>query len=212
MENHITIITETFMIKKLKSSYLILIFLMVLTSCVSNPYNEIIIATKDTAMYDTNYYNQLIINDEQNYLFKTVDYFSNNYPYSAKQLEEFFNVKFYISKKNINDETIIESESKHSYFKDISLTDGLPYGQLLFLNIEKPICFNRIKFLEKMMTDEYTLVPLLPVPSYASIMDKMNNKGTIHISYILINDRKDICVTELIFNTYELFDSSLYSN
>lgn len=156
--------------------------------------------------------NKLIINDEQVSLFKTIEYFSTAYPYTVTKVQEFFNTKL-ILKEN-NDVTYLYTSKSNdmSNLESVYIKGYEEKGQSLKLDFKAPVCFNADMFAKKMANDDYLLLLIPPVPSYAKIMDEERNVGTLQLEYKLMNDKNDICILSLNFNSRIIFDRSRFIN
>ena len=97
-----------------------------------------------------------------------------------------------------------------SNLDSIYIKDYEEKGQSLKLDFNTPICFNADIFAKKMVDDDYLLLLIPPVPSYAKIMDEERNVGTLQLEYKLVNNKNDICILGLHFNSRILFDKSRF--
>lgn len=175
-------------------------------------FNNQISNIKGNFMGNTEINNKLMMSNEQVSLFKTIEYFSTEYPYTVTKVQEFFNTDLILEENN--DVTYLYSSKSNdmSNLKSIYIKGYEEKGQSLKLDFKTPICFNTDMFAKKMVDDDYSLLLIPPVPSYAKIMDEERNTGTLQLEYTLINNKNDICILGLNFNSRILFDRSRFIN
>lgn len=150
------------------------------------------------SIYCTNAYSSITINneahintdslnEEKRMFFSTIDYFSNNYPYSASQVEEFYGYKFKLSKvaysRNNSFETL-QDTNKHPYIKNIKLKGDPKNSNLLIIYLKEPICFNSSDY-ENLISD-YKKSYNNHFQSYYGVLDKKNDIGTVFLTNRLV--------------------------
>ncbi len=85
-------------------------------------------------------------------LFKTIDYFSTNYPYSIPQLENYFHSKLIHQSNNE-----IYLLTNNDDIKTIDLRKGAE-EQFLIIDLKKQPCFDKDKFHRMMLEKHYTFL------------------------------------------------------
>lgn len=188
---------------------LVILILFNIVACKPHFTNQIS-NNQGNSMNDKEIDSKLMVSDEQVSLFKTIEYFSTEYPYTANKVQEFFDTKLIL--KESNDVTYLYSSKSDDMnnLESIYIKGYEEEGQSLKLDFKTPICFNADIFAKKMADDDYLLLTIPPVPSYAKIMDEGKDVGTLQLEYTFINNKNDICILGLSFNSRILFDKSRF--
>lgn len=79
------------------------------------------------------------LNEEKRMLFNTIDYFSNNYPYSIHQVENFYNHQFQLIEvaHGLNNFfEISQDTNEHPFIQDIDLRVGDINSKLLIIDFK----------------------------------------------------------------------------
>ncbi|SLJ83450.1 hypothetical protein DABAL43B_0232 [Psychrobacter sp. DAB_AL43B] len=111
------------------------------------------------------------LNEEKRMFFSTIDYFSNNYPYSTHQVEKFYGNNFKFIKYANNNSYEIESiKNKHPYIRNIKVKGDPQNSNLLIIYLKEPICFNSSDY-NKLISD-YKKPYNNHFQSYYRVLDK----------------------------------------
>lgn len=127
------------------------------------------------------------LNEEKRMLFNTIDYFSNNYPYSIHQVENFYNHQFQlieVSHGLNNFFEISQDTNEHPFIQDIDLRVGDINSKLLIIDFKNPICFNSSEY-NKLISD-YKKSYNSHFQSYYRVLDKKNDIGKVFLTNRLV--------------------------
>ena len=127
------------------------------------------------------------LNEEKRMLFNTIDYFSNNYPYSIHQVENFYNHQFQlieVSHGLNNFFEISQDTNEHPFIQDIDLRVSDINSKLLIIDFKNPICFNSSEY-NKLISD-YKKSYNSHFQSYYRVLDKKNDIGKVFLTNRLV--------------------------
>lgn len=127
------------------------------------------------------------LNEEKRMLFNTIDYFSNNYPYSIHQVENFYNHQFQLIEvaHGLNNFfEISQDTNEHPFIQDIDLRVGDINSKLLIIDFKNPICFNSSEY-NKLISD-YKKSYNSHFQSYYRVLDKKNDIGKVFLTNRLV--------------------------
>ena len=127
------------------------------------------------------------LNEEKRMLFNTIDYFSNNYPYSIHQVENFYNHQFQLIEvaHGLNNFfEISQDTNEHPFIQDIDLRVGDINSKLLIIDLKNPICFNSSEY-NKLISD-YKKSYNSHFQSYYRVLDKKNDIGKVFLTNRLV--------------------------
>lgn len=192
----------------IKSSFILGLVFCVSTAFAITPYEGIYKAPMDKTFNDFSFkvYKPIYkISDktQQEKVFQIADYFSNNYPFSKTQIEQYFDDTF-VTKESENNghfiANIFEPSKPNINLKDVDFRDA-SLKQLLVLTFKQPICFARDDFDKAMDKQNFELVF---EPSNLYFSGKMAKaQGRMSFSLADTNDRILRCVNTLVFDTFE---------
>ena len=180
------------------------------------------------------------LNKEKRMFFSTIDYFSNNHPYSTHQVENFYGNNFKFIKYTNNRFYEIESvKNKHPYIRNIKVKGDPQNINLLIIYLKEPICFNSSDYNELM--SDYKISYNSHFQSYYRVLDKKNDIGKVFLTNRLVivgikdhirgyssssnqsNNSKPLkiisdlekennsrCITNLTFNTFDSIKPKRY--
>ncbi len=158
--------------------------------------NTLLLST--ISIYCTNTYSSIAINNEAHInidssneekllFFNTIDYFSNNYPYSASQVEEFYGYKFKLTKvaySRNNSFEIFQDTNKHPYIENIKVKGDPQNSNLLIIYLKEPICFNSSDY--ENLISNYKKSYNNHFQSYYRVLDKKNDIGKVFLTNRLV--------------------------
>lgn len=127
------------------------------------------------------------LNEEKRMLFNTIDYFSNNYPYSIHQVENFYNHQFQLIEvaHGLNNFfEISQDTNEHPFIQDIDLRVSDINSKLLIIDLKNPICFNSSEY-NKLISD-YKKSYNSHFQSYYRVLDKKNDIGKVVLTNRLV--------------------------
>lgn len=127
------------------------------------------------------------LNEEKRMLFNTIDYFSNNYPYSIHQVENFYNHQFQLIEvaHGLNNFfEISQDTNEHPFIQDIDLRVSDINSKLLIIYLKNPICFNSSEY-NKLISD-YKKSYNSHFQSYYRVLDKKNDIGKVVLTNRLV--------------------------
>lgn len=127
------------------------------------------------------------LNEEKRMLFNTIDYFSNNYPYSIHQVENFYNHQFQLIEvaHGLNNFfEISQDTNEHPFIQDIDLRVSDINSKLLIIDFKNPICFNSSEY-NKLISD-YKKSYNSHFQSYYRVLDKKNDIGKVFLTNRLV--------------------------
>lgn len=127
------------------------------------------------------------LNEEKRMIFNTIDYFSNNYPYSIHQVENFYNHQFQLIEvaHGLNNFfEISQDTNEHPFIQDIDLRVGDINSKLLIIDFKNPICFNSSEY-NKLISD-YKKSYNSHFQSYYRVLDKKNDIGKVFLTNRLV--------------------------
>lgn len=127
------------------------------------------------------------LNEEKRMLFNTIDYFSNNYPYSIHQVENFYNHQFQLIEvaHGLNNFfEISQDTNEHPFIQDIDLRVSDINSKLLIIDFKNPICFNSSEY-NKLIFD-YKKSYNSHFQSYYRVLDKKNDIGKVFLTNSLV--------------------------
>ncbi|WP_201560034.1 hypothetical protein [Psychrobacter sp. NC44] len=127
------------------------------------------------------------LNEEKRMLFNTIDYFSNNYPYSIHQVENFYNHQFQLIEvaHGLNNFfEISQDTNEHPFIQDIDLRVSDINSKLLIIDFKNPICFNISEY-NKLISD-YKKSYNSHFQSYYRVLDKKNDIGKVFLTNRLV--------------------------
>ncbi|WP_426243564.1 hypothetical protein [Psychrobacter sp. TWP2-1-2] len=127
------------------------------------------------------------LNEEKRMLFDTIDYFSNNYPYSIHQVENFYNHQFQLIEvaHGLNNFfEISQDTNEHPFIQDIDLRVSDINSKLLIIDFKNPICFNSSEY-NKLISD-YKKSYNSHFQSYYRVLDKKNDIGKVFLTNRLV--------------------------
>ena len=127
------------------------------------------------------------LNEEKRMLFNTIDYFSNNYPYSIHQVENFYNHQFQLIEvaHGLNNFfEISQDTNEHPFIQDIDLRVSDINSKLLIIDLKNPICFNSSEY-NKLISD-YKKSYNSHFQSYYRVLDKKNDIGKVFLTNRLV--------------------------
>ncbi|WP_372860561.1 hypothetical protein [Psychrobacter sp.] len=127
------------------------------------------------------------LNKEKRMLFNTIDYFSNNYPYSVHQVENFYNHQFQlieVAHGFNNFFEISQDTNEHPFIQDIDLRVSDINSKLLIIDFKNPICFNSSEY-NKLISD-YKKSYNSHFQSYYRVLDKKNDIGKVFLTNRLV--------------------------
>lgn len=127
------------------------------------------------------------LNEEKRMLFNTIDYFSNNYPYSIHQVENFYNHQFQLIEvaHGLNNFfEIYQDTNEHPFIQDIDLRVSDINSKLLIIDFKNPICFNISEY-NKLISD-YKKSYNSHFQSYYRVLDKKNDIGKVFLTNRLV--------------------------
>lgn len=127
------------------------------------------------------------LNEEKRMLFNTIDYFSNNYPYSIHQVENFYNHQFQlieVSHGLNNFFEISQDTNENPFIQDIDLRVSDINSKLLIIDFKNPICFNSSEY-NKLISD-YKKSYNSHFQSYYRVLDKKNDIGKVFLTNRLV--------------------------
>lgn len=191
------------------------LILICLISCANNSHNKLEVLNKDKAMYKDN---SSAMEEKYESIFAIVDHFSSNYPYSAEQTKNFFDADFVVEQTEniVFKEVFLYPSQKNDDIINIKRMEIRSHkqsgNQLFILELNTPLCFGIDNFLYRITLEDYTWVTDLDQFSFAKIMDKSKNIGTVELFFNSIGNGDDqvICVNSFLFDTFEVFDRSKY--
>lgn len=141
---------------------------------------------------------------QQDKMFQIADYFSNNYPFSKTQIDQFFNDIFIITKSQKGEylnSYIFKPNKTDLNIQDIDFRENIN-GKILIINFTQPICFNRDNFDESMKNQDFDL-DLNPPAVYFTGKMKNPSNGKMSFGLADTEDRSLRCVDSLVFDTFE---------
>lgn len=127
------------------------------------------------------------LNEEKRMIFNTIDYFSNNYPYSIHQVENFYNHQFQLIEvaHGLNNFfEISQDTNEHPFIQDIDLRVSDINSKLLIIDFKNPICFNSSEY-NKLISD-YKKSYNSHFQSYYRVLDKKNDIGKVFLTNRLV--------------------------
>lgn len=127
------------------------------------------------------------LNKEKRMFFNTIDYFSNNYPYSIHQVENFYNHQFQLIEvaRGLNNFfEISQDTNQHPFIQDIDLRVSDINSKLLVIDFKNPICFNSSEY-NKLISD-YKKSYNSHFQSYYRVLDKKNDIGKVFLTNRLV--------------------------
>ena len=127
------------------------------------------------------------LNEEKRMIFNTIDYFSNNYPYSVHQVENFYNHQFQLIEvaHGLNNFfEISQDTNEHPFIQDIDLRVSDINSKLLIIDFKNPICFNSSEY-NKLISD-YKKSYNSHFQSYYRVLDKKNDIGKVFLTNRLV--------------------------
>lgn len=127
------------------------------------------------------------LNEEKRMIFNTIDYFSNNYPYSIHQVENFYNHQFQLIEvaHGLNNFfEISQDTNEHPFIQDIDLRVSDINSKLLIIDLKNPICFNSSEY-NKLISD-YKKSYNSHFQSYYRVLDKKNDIGKVVLTNRLV--------------------------
>lgn len=127
------------------------------------------------------------LNEEKRMLFNTIDYFSNNYPYSIHQVENFYNHQFQLIEvaHGLNNFfEIYQDTNEHPFIQDIDLRVSDINSKLLIIDFKNPICFNSSEY-NKLISD-YKKSYNSHFQSYYRVLNKKNDIGKVFLTNRLV--------------------------
>ena len=127
------------------------------------------------------------LNEEKRMIFNTIDYFSNNYPYSIHQVENFYNHQFQLIEvaHGLNNFfEISQDTNEHPFIQDIDLRVSDINSKLLIIDLKNPICFNSSEY-NKLISD-YKKSYNSHFQSYYRVLDKKNDIGKVFLTNRLV--------------------------
>ena len=127
------------------------------------------------------------LNEEKRMIFNTIDYFSNNYPYSIHQVENFYNHQFQLIEvaHGLNNFfEISQDTNEHPFIQDIDLRVSDINSKLLIIYLKNPICFNSSEY-NKLISD-YKKSYNSHFQSYYRVLDKKNDIGKVFLTNRLV--------------------------
>ena len=127
------------------------------------------------------------LNEEKRMLFNTIDYFSNNYPYSIHQVENFYKHQFQLIEvaHGLNNFfEISQDTNEHPFIQDIDLRVSDINSKLLIIDFKNPICFNSSEY-NKLISD-YKKSYNSHFQSYYRVLDKKNDIGKVFLTNRLV--------------------------
>ena len=127
------------------------------------------------------------LNEEKRMIFNTIDYFSNNYPYSIHQVENFYNHQFQLIEvaHGLNNFfEISQDTNEHPFIQDIDLRVSDINSKLLIIDFKNPICFHSSEY-NKLISD-YKKSYNSHFQSYYRVLDKKNDIGKVFLTNRLV--------------------------
>ena len=165
---------------KIKKIIRNILLLSTITFCYTTAYSSITINNEAHINTDSS-------SEEKRIFFNTIDYFSNNYPYSIHQVENFYNHQFQLIKveRGFNNFfEISQDTNKHPFIQDIDLRVSDINSKLLIIDFKKPICFNISEY-NKLISD-YKKYSNSHFQSYYRVLDKKNDIGKVFLTNKLV--------------------------
>lgn len=144
-------------------------------------------AHSSTTMNNASHIDIDSLNEEKRMLFNTIDYFSNNYPYSIHQVENFYNHQFQLIEvaHGLNNFfEISQDTNEHPFIQDIDLRVSDINSKLLIIDFKNPICFNSSEY-NKLISD-YKKSYNSHFQSYYRVLDKKNDIGKVFLTNRLV--------------------------
>ena len=164
-------------IKKIIRNILLLSIIMIYGTTA---HSSITINNEDHISIDS-------LNKEKRMFFNTIDYFSNNYPYSIHQVENFYNHQFQLIEvaRGLNNFfEISQDTNQHPFIQDIDLRVSDINSKLLIIDFKNPICFNSSEY-NKLISD-YKKSYNSHFQSYYRVLDKKNDIGKVFLTNRLV--------------------------
>lgn len=141
---------------------------------------------------------------QQANIFKMLDYFSQNAPFSLEQIDAYFQHTF---SKTIESPTAypndytLSTTDKTLNIHDVDFRNHEEEGQMLIVNLQQPLCFARDEFENIMQKQDYDFDFSPPMAYFSKKMP--NHQGQMSLGLADTNDRSLRCVDSLIFDTFE---------
>lgn len=192
--------------KKVFQSIIFLTTIVIFPAMAIMPFEGIYEAPMDKTFNDFSFVSyrpilSLSSHEQQASVFKTLDYFSQNIPFSLEQIDGYFQHTF---TKTIESPTVypddytLTTTDKTLNIHDIDFRNR-EKGQMLIINLQQPVCFASDEF-ENIMKKQGFELDLNPPTAYFS--KKMpNEQGQMSLG--LADTEKELrCVHSLIFDTF----------
>lgn len=199
------LIKSCYLLNKIIVKSTLLFTTLVLTSCLTKPPLQLKTVTNYTKTSVTHKSN------ERELLLSTIDYFSNNYPYSTLQVENFYGHKFKLIEveHGLNNSFEIDHRTNlHPFIKDIDVRATDIDSKLLIIDFKNPICFSRKEF--KQSFPRFVLNPRGRLDTYSRILDEEKKLGTLSLRLELNKGNKEWCMKSTIFDIYTTFSLKEY--
>lgn len=171
------LLNNIFIKKHLVPSILILttLILMACSTASSKPVTSVDYSAVNT------------LSKERELLLSTLNYFSEHYPYSTSQVEDFYGHQFKLTEVayGLNSSFEIDQRTNnHPLIQNIDVRTRNTDSKLLIVDFKKPICLNSSDY--KDLVSEYKKSYNSHFQSYYRVLDKKNGIGKVFLTNRLV--------------------------